>query len=482
MRNPMKPLHIPKSKRIPGLVVYCLKCKTNVYEKCKETGNVLQSCPFGNKHRFKIYRHVPGTANRRITKTFETRNLDEAIREAIKFKESLKQNNVQQQNIEAVQNSHHASTPLQLNTETTENHAAIMPLLTETMARHISYLSGDENIPSFQRRARSAEYVKEVERCYLRFIDCLKRSRYAPASLETGGISKEMIGVYYAEMQEKLKYSARSINKNIGFLSALFVWVIKEGIDVKNPFAAVVRKPEYHNPQAITKEEFEAFIKVIAPENGIHPREGIKRHRNIYRKYLVPGYRLFLYTGRRREEVINMRFSDIVKDRAGNPIMIEVPDRKVNAIQGRTEKNKKINHVPITAQLLQLLNELGYEKYKDTDKFILTPEIKIKRNKMMAENLSRAFSHYFKLVSDRNLSMKSIRKAYLTSVNLYTGGNAKIVSGHSGNAVLEAHYLDKEFIAKSLRNFEVFGNEAERNSELNAIRKNHNEREISLEK
>lgn len=74
-----KPLYIPPTKRLKGLVVYCHKCKTNMQDVCKATGKSLKFCPNGNKHVYKVYIHVPGTKNERRTKNLETRNLNKEI-------------------------------------------------------------------------------------------------------------------------------------------------------------------------------------------------------------------------------------------------------------------------------------------------------------------------------------------------------------------------------------------------------------------
>lgn len=53
-------------------------------------------------------------------------------------------------------------------------------------------------------------------------------------------------------------------------------WLFKEkGYDIKNYFDKVQSKAINHNPQAISKEEFENLLKIIAPENGIQHIIGV---------------------------------------------------------------------------------------------------------------------------------------------------------------------------------------------------------------
>src|SRR5665213_4518229 len=87
-----KPLYIPPSKKWKGLTVYCYKCKTNMSEVCNENGKPLSKCQFGEKHVFKVYISVPGTANARKTKKLNTRDVNEAIKQAIEFEKEVKGN------------------------------------------------------------------------------------------------------------------------------------------------------------------------------------------------------------------------------------------------------------------------------------------------------------------------------------------------------------------------------------------------------
>ena len=71
--------------------------------------------------------------------------------------------------------------------------------------------------------------------------------------------------------------------------------------------------------------------------------------------------------------------------------------------------------------------------------------------------MSRSFTHFAKLVApSEKISFKSLRKTYITKLQIYSGGRAKESTGHSGNEVIEKHYVDQELVAFSVKNFEVF--------------------------
>ena len=145
---------------------------------------------------------------------------------------------------------------------------------------------------------------------------------------------------------------------------------------------------------------------------------------------------------------------------------------KVNRIQGRSdESTKKYIPVPISPALRDLLDDVEYEKYKGTDRFILAPDLKLNRTKVMSDTLSRGFAHYYKQVEpEGNLTFWCLRKTYITGLALHTGGNAASITQHSDNKVLERHYIDKIAIAKAAQGFEPFPNETNRKGELNQIR------------
>ena len=61
----------------------------------------------------------------------------------------------------------------------------------------------------------------------------------------------------------------------------------------------------------------------------------------------------------------------------------------VNRIQNRIAENeKKFIYIPITASLDELLHKLGHDERINTDTFILAPDVKISRGKVMSNVLS----------------------------------------------------------------------------------------------
>lgn len=465
MDDPMvRPLNISPSKKWKTLTVFCYKCKTDVSDYCLESNKPLSKCPFADRHRFKVYVTLPKSGGARKTKTLDTRDVNEAIKEAIEFERQVKEGVVGTQ-------ARNTKPHLSLNSST-------KPLETDSVAsairEYILWLR-NEGVPSFMQRNRSEEYVKDIERKLNFLIVGLKEKGHDPAQLRLEQIDAKVVGDIFDYFQESAKFGSRTYNKHFSYFSSFLNWFSEEHYKVRNWFDKVTRKEVISKPESINKQEVEALLPIITEKNGIQKYEtGVKAERNFYRPYLRNAFRLALETGRRREELINMKWKDITDDPDGG--FIEVEDRKVNNIENRTsQEDKKYNYVPLTESLRQLINELNYQKMRGFDKYILAPEIKDKRNKVMADLLSRSFSHFYKqLNTGRELTFKSFRKRYITSMAIYMRGSeiASNLIGHTNTQTTKGYYLDPKELAKALNGFQVFTCETERQEALEQVRKN----------
>jgi len=468
-----KPLFIPIAKRLRGLglTVFCYKCSTNVQDLCKQTGRHLTKCPFSEKHAFKIYARVPNKVNERKTKILETQDVNEAIKQALEFQKEIKENKINDNKKDAVfpEKTHEV------------NNAPV--LLEQAMVRDIERLR-NINVREHRIENRSEEHIKDVERAFKFLKECLTKNKIDLLSLRMDQLDDSIVEMVFKSIKEK-GFSIRTRNKYLSHFTSFITRHNQEyNLSIQNFFKTVRKRQPTPNSQMLTDQEtFNALLNEISYENGKLKQEytkGKKRYRNYYRPWLADGFRLALETGRRREEIISLRFSDIVND--DGILYIRVEDFKVNRIQDRTDSDKKYNYIPVTKSLYTLLVKLGYEKLKDTDEYILAPEIKNERNRSMADTLSHGFSHFYgRLKKGKKLTFKSLRKTYITRLSLYMGGNAKAITGHTNDAVIEKHYLDKKELVKAAQGFEVFPKENERKNELEQIRNNSKQNQIEME-
>ena len=149
----IKPLGIPKTKGFKGLTIYCNQCKRDVNELCKETGKSLQRCAYGDKHVFKVYVHVAGTKNTRKTKKLETRDVNEAIKQAMDFEREVK---------EDIHTGNHKEKKEEIkNVEETKP-----KFLVNAFARYIGWLH-NEGVVAHRQKERSTEHILDVQRALI---------------------------------------------------------------------------------------------------------------------------------------------------------------------------------------------------------------------------------------------------------------------------------------------------------------------------
>lgn len=461
----VQPLYIPPSKQgHTGLTVYCNRCKATVTDICKETGQTLRKCKFGEYHKFKAVIYVPNKKNQRITKVLKTRDIYEAIQEATRLEKDIKEGDY-----------------LEKRNHSPEEKPDAPALLIHCFAKYISYLQG-EGVPSQFRKERSLAHIKDVEHAFILFMEAIKEERKDWEQITIDELNDEIIGHIYDYFEVK-NYSARTRNKYYSYGVSFLKWWQDDYYPIRNWFSRITRHEEVHNPQSISLEEFNCLLKIISPEGGIKEYQSkSKPTRNYYKPYLKSSFQLGLLTGLRREELINLKWGNIQHDETGQPSYIKVEDYKSNRITKR-EVNKKYKFVPISSELGKLLNEFREINEYQNDDFILAPEIQKSRTKSMADSLSRGFSHFYEqLNTGKELTFKSLRKSYITALKQYTF-NPKDISGHSDNHVVEKHYIDREQVALSMKDFQLFPRQEQlRDTQLNKLRKDSKQNQKSREK
>lgn len=451
-----EPLDYPKSKQRTNLFAHCGFCKMNLStDICFENGKKLKYCEHLDKHYFKVYVKVPGTNNKRKTKKLDTRDADEAIKMAIDFEREVKG---------SVTQGYKAQ---EINRELIKTNENSFPLY-RVFAKYLAYLN-NEGLPDSLKKERDKDYIKDIERAYTYLVESMSRKGYDMNTFSVFDIDYIFVGRVVDELKAK-NYSNRTINKHLTYFTSAVKWYSEySGKTVRN-FFKHRRFDTNYIPKQFPREEFEALLKQITPENGLGYDNGIKPRRNYFYPWLVYAFRLALETGRRREELTTMKWSDIqlVKGK----LCIQVLDIKVNRIKKRlTEAEKRYNPTPVTPELMQLLNEMGYEKYKGTDNFILAPEVNISRGKVMCNILSRSFAHYYKqLNTGKKLTFKSFRKTRFTEYQWKFGDNARFITGHTSTNILGTRYVDRNEIAAKAVDMMDAQNESQNQMELKKVR------------
>ncbi len=478
---------IPESKKIRGarVVFFCSKCKRDLTGGiCHETKE--DRCAFGEtNHSLKYYLYVPGGDTKRVAKVLHgVTDINEANRIAINDKELLKNGKlIKEPVIPPPAVPPPAPLPV-IETPTQEE----QPLLKDLLARHLDVLA-DFNVPTHLKKNLSKDYQADISRGYIYLSKGLVEAGHDLNSFTVASINDAVVGNICDHLRNAkgLNFSDRSFSKYMQYYSTFLDWCIDDqGLGRINYFKKVPKKTPNYTPEVISKEVFDQLIEKITPENGIEIRPNKKKPGKFKRRYMFKPWlsrvlKVALETGRRRPEIVNMKWGDIhTKD--STPIYIKVADSKVNNIMKLSDSEKKFVYVPVTSGLYELIKE-GYENYLLTkqDGYIVAPEITERREEKMCDAMSRGFAHYYKLVNpneDEQLEFGCLRKTYLTSMELHTKGETEItalVSGHGsgGKMILNRHYIDPKAVASvnASKGFNVFPTENNvRNEELTKIR------------
>lgn len=240
-------------------------------------------------------------------------------------------------------------------------------------------------------------------------------------------------------------YKEKTFNKCLNEVKSFFKFIIDvEKIEMKNPFEVYVsKKVAKSNIYTLDKSEFDDILEAVDNANPIVKLGGKGEKKNMYRSYLVDGFKLSLLTGGRREEVVDLRWSNIFSS------VKDVKFFKIRNIKVESLTDEDYwKYIPINTDLMNLLLELGYDDKKQTDDFILFPEREI-LSKTIMNDLSKGFTHYKNMANiNKKVSFKNLRKTYLSWVNAVMNKDTGILSSHSTHEILERYYIDPTILTK----------------------------------
>jgi integrase len=417
----MNKLKLPKHPH-KGLKIYCHKCKRD-----------NPTCNHFEIHRFKIKVHVAGGAGEKRTKVLQSLTYNDAVKEAIDFEKELKANNYQKMVVKDEGNDYS---------------------ILDAVIQYQRYLSGQHRYAHKVKKV-SVDYQKECIRYCQFFLDNIKPFKNV---LTTRIVKVDQSDVARFYSWAETHYREKTFNKCMSALRAFYNFLIDvEEIVMKNQFAVYESKSVIKKDiLTLTKNEFQTIIDSIGIVNPYQVLGGKGERKNMFRPYLVEGFKLFLLTGGRREDVVELKWNDIYITIEGFRFF-KIPNKKVNRIKKTESYNK---YIPINADLFGLLTELGYEEKKNTNDYILFPERNVKTKTIM-NDLSKGFTHYLKESGiEKDVSLKNLRKTYISWVNRVMGKSTGLLTSHSGEQVLNDHYIDSTIltaIEEATLKIRVFG-------------------------
>jgi integrase len=430
-----------KKTKVKGLFIFCTKCKKRITNTCGNSGKRISSCKDIDKHKYKLRVCIPGNNSAVKTKIFETRDPNQVVLDAFAYRAELESCNYMPRII--------------------ESKTVVPTTLLEAMAFYIAYLNNDTPHQQ-EHKQRTIGHIKEVERHFIYFGDYLKTINIDVSMLPFERLDRTVVGKLKSFLLETKKYAPKTYNKYIQTMRIFTNRVIEEyDFLMKNPFNGFQPLQSAKNITTITKEEFDELLKLVTPENGDQTyleRKSQKTYtKQMFKPWMKDAFLLALLTGRRREAIVQMKFNGIIENSQGEPVTIKIEDFKVNKSKNLT-KNEEVKYiyVPIIAPLRKLLFELGYEKNKGKDLFILAPKEKMRRRSMM-DLISKSFTHYYnQLGTGKKVGLYDLRKTYISHLFATYGEKARIITKHSGMDVMLNHYVDEKVIAEVAKDFDFF--------------------------
>ena len=406
----MNKLMLPK-KPHKGLKIFCKTCRVD-NPKCRHYIRQV----------YRVRIHIPGNSNSVKTKILDATNYNEAVIECIDFEKELKSNGYERTIVSI--------------SETSTDYG-----IGDAVVKYREYLSGESKFAHLKKNV-SQGHIDECVRFCWKLVENVALTKNIKRTRPTD-IKIEDVSNFYKWAEEY--YSDRTFNKCFIALRAFFEFLIEvENIEMKNPFRKFV--PKSVTPSSIdiiTEDEFNQVLAAVDTFNPFITLGGKGEKKNLYKPYLKDGFKLFLLTGGRREEVVDLKWSDIYSTPQGVKLFI-IDNLKVNRIKKDNKDRKK--YIAINIDLEEFLIELGMNEKIGKNEYILLPE-RDRSSKTLMNDLSKGFTH-FKIGAGitKDISLSNLRKTYLTWHHQILGDDTGLVSSHSTTQVLEKYYLDPKVL------------------------------------
>ncbi len=406
----MKKLTLPKNPH-KGLKIFCRTCRV---DNCK--------CKHFDRQVYRVRIHVPGTRNSTKSYYLEAENYNDAVIECALIEKELIQNGFEKIN--------------QIDSESLTDYSIV-----DAVVKYREYMSGESKYAHLKKNISQGHIDECVRFCwkFLENVSLLKNvNRMRPSDIKIEDVSN-----FYIWAEEN--YSSKTFNKCFIAVRAFFEFLIEvENIEIKNPFRKFTPKlVNAPNIDIITEDEFNRILSAVDTFNPIIKLGGKGKIENRYKPFLKDGFKLFLLTGGRREEVVDLKWSDIYCTPQGVKLFI-IDNLKVNRIKKDNKDRKK--YIAINVDLEEFLIELGMNEKIGKNEYILLPE-RDRSTKTLMNDLSKGFTH-FKIGAGitKDISLSNLRKTYLTWHHQILGDDTGLVSSHSTTQVLEKYYLDPKVL------------------------------------
>lgn len=418
----MRNIKLPKHP-YPGLKIFCKRCRID-----------NPKCNHKDSKAFRIRVHIPGSNKEVRVKTLTAENYGDAVLEAIAFKKELEQFNYERTVGEKVDGNNYS--------------------VSGAILKFNRYLNG-ESVYAHLKKTVSSGHKDEMVRFCRYFADSLKKT-YDIERMRIEQVSKKDVANFYTLISQK-DYHPKTFNKCMAGLKYFFNFLIKiEEVEMKNPFETYESLSVPHsNIETLTKGEFLAILDAVDESTPYKPLK-TGEIKNMYFPWLKDAFKLFLFTGVRREEVVELKWRDLLITENGVKMFL-INNLKVN----RNHKLKTVRQkvIPVTPDFEDFLIELGMNDNPNPNDYVLCADRTLTLQTMM-DSVSKAFTHYAEGAGiKKNVSLRHLRKTYITWMNQIMGiETGKLTSQTEG--VMNNYYIDPKIVGlaeRAARDLRIFG-------------------------
>lgn len=382
---------------------------------------------------------MPGSGDKCRTRILQTEKLEQALTLFSDFKKELNANSFE-------------------NTQTAANiqQPVYYPECAESFMKYLN----NEDVPLHMQKGRDKRQIKHYKRSLLYFGYAMLEKGINPETLKFTDINDVHVGYFCEYILQNKSAKNKTYNNITGALKTFSKYIIGHyNLNVQCQFTKIGKKKVVPKKIIVSMKEFYSLLEIVNQENGWHLEKSGDR-KNYYKPWLKLAYKMGLFTGGRGEEVVMMKWNGIRLSPTEEFSHIDVYHYKNNKRNSDkiSEEDYEIKRVPINMDLEDILYNLGYDKNKGKDEFIIGPEAQMQRKTMMTL-ISNSFSHYFKqLGTGENKLFKHLRKTYVTELYIRKHGETYLSTGHEGNEIIEKHYLNDERVMQALRDdFKSYG-------------------------
>jgi len=327
--------------------------------------------------------------------------------------------------------------------------------IAEALVYFDQYLKGETQYAHLKKEVSDKHRKELIKYCTL-FAKSLKNNHNL-RKMKPGDVRNNDVSIFYRELG--IKYpNPKTFNKVLTSITSFYKFLIEiEELYIKNPFKNCVRKQVLKGDNLIlTKDEFEKIITAVESKSSFQQTRTNGRRNYMYETWMGNAFKLFLFIGGRREEVLSLKWSDIIQGNNGVKFF-QFRNLKVERL-GNKNTPKKFS--PINEDLLKILKEMGYDKIKGKNVKLIDPENTYIINTIM-EKVSRSFSHFRQAAGiETPFTLKHLRKTYLTWVFHNMGSDTRLLSSYTSMKVLENHYINPLLLnveEEKLMKIKIFG-------------------------